>query len=207
MPENEDANVGAEQKIAASRETIRKGLTMISNVVHARQSEVGYWPEQNGQQVDYRTFFAELHSKVASAYETYKEERDPTHLIWIDPETGDEVEPGKGIPEGLATDLVDIVFDVLGFATNVGINIGRLAADVAVMRPISGSVAMESLEGEIGPDSPKVTLAGDDDEDFDLEAILGKEVQEAPESVEIETPKEDVKPEIKSGKSEVGPEI
>ena len=64
MPENE--NVGAEEKAVEAREAIRRGLTMISNIVHARQTEVGYWPAEDGEPVDYRTFFAELHSKVAS---------------------------------------------------------------------------------------------------------------------------------------------
>jgi hypothetical protein len=179
MPENEHAIGGPEQAVAEARETIRNGLRMVSNVVHARQTEMGYWPPEDGGNVDYRIFFAELYSKVTSAYETYKEERDPTHLIWIDPKTGEEVAPGTGVPQGLAIDLVDIIFDVLGFATNVGINISHLAADVAV----SMRAAPVDVEGD------------DDDEEFDLEEILGTSAPE-PQAAAVEILEEQAKPDV-----------
>jgi hypothetical protein len=187
MPEKE-TEVAQDKVTAETRETIRRGLNMISNVVHARQSEMGYWPEDDGRPIDYRIFFAELHSKVASAYETYKEERDPTHITWIDPATGQEAEPGKGLPQGLATDLIDIVFDILGFATNVGINVGALAAHVAII--MKSSTGVETMEGEDALSSGGDVSGAEegDEEDFDLEAILGAEVQAPPESIEIKTP-------------------
>jgi hypothetical protein len=191
MPENDktEAAAGPEAAMAQAREMIRNGLRMASNMVHSRQTEMGYWPPEDGDQVDYRIFFAELYSKVGNAYETYKEERDPKHLIWIDPKTGEEVEPGRGVPQGLAIDLVEIVFDVLGFATNVGINIGHLAADVAVS--MSGPVVEGEEEvaevGEAGPDAGEGEGEGqgDTDEDFDLEALLQAGAEEPPPSVEI----------------------
>jgi hypothetical protein len=191
MPEKE-TEIAQDKVVAETRETIRRGLNMISNVVHARQSEMGYWPEDDGRPIDYRIFFAELHSKVASAYETYKEERDPTHITWTDPATGQEVEPGKGLPQGLATDLIDIVFDILGFATNVGINVGALAAHVAII--MKSNTGVGTMGGDAARASGGVAGLEDgddgDEEDFDLEAILGAEVQAAPESIEIKTPVE-----------------
>lgn len=74
-------------------------------------------------------------------------------------------------------DLLDIVFNVLGFATNVGINVGGLAAEVVLARPPS---EVSGEEGS-GPDAG----GEEEEEDFDLEAMMAGEVQGEPPSVEI----------------------
>jgi hypothetical protein len=148
------------------KEEVRKGLKILSESVHAMQVQLGYWPGRDtvGTAVvdpstfDFRVFFADLHSKVSKAYESYGEQRDPKHLTWIDPENGGEVEPGHGVPQGLAVDLMDIVFDVLGFAENVGINSGAIAADMGI--PFEAEAKDDfDLESLIG------SLDGDDDDD------------------------------------------
>lgn len=140
-------------KLAARREAVRVGLALMSETAWDRQVQMGYWPDDE-EEVDYSTYFAEVHSKLSSAYEAYKETRDPRHLRWVDPVSGEEVPPGKGIPQGLAIDLMDMVFDLLGFMRNVGINGAEIGADMVMSMEaedvVAGDFDIDSIftEGE-----------------------------------------------------------
>lgn len=138
----------------AVKSVIARGLRNLAHVVHADQVRAGYWPKGVlGAGYDCGSFFSDLHSKISNAYETYIEEPNPRKIVWIDPQTGAETSPGKGFPQGMAVDLVMILFGLVGFSDAIGIDLGVMAADMAV--PVGVPVGV-----------PEPTVEGSEDDDF-----------------------------------------
>lgn len=137
-------------KIDEEKAAIKQGVDLLIEHVFRQQTAQHVWPPDG--LVDMASFFADLHTKVTNAYEESKES-EPTAIVWIDPDTGEEASSGTGIPSGLPISMVEIVFDVLGFCRAVGIEFGAVSADIGVaynQPEVSASDALEMV-GEDGP--------------------------------------------------------
>lgn len=125
------------------KEQIRKGIDLLADYVFRMQSTQGIWPEDG--QIDMASFFADLHGKLANAY-TDSKDSDPTSVVWVNPETGEETSPGTGIPSGLMVSMTEIFFDVLGLYRAIGVNPGVLLADLGVAYQARDPVSVESVD-------------------------------------------------------------
>jgi hypothetical protein len=142
---------------AADADAIRAALKILAARVHDHQVRIGFWPDgklAEGSEVDYRAFFAGLHSTVSAAYDAYDEQPDPTRLSWIGAS-----EENFGIPQGLGVDLAQVVLSVFGFAAEIGIDLPEIVSLMAVGQEVE----------EILPDD-----ADDEGSDDLLEELLKK---------------------------------
>jgi hypothetical protein len=142
-----------DEEIGKKKVETARLLSGLAAECYRNETFMGHW---NGE--DQRVFFAELHSLVTNAFESYDEEPDPRKLTWVDYETGKEVAPGKGVPQGLAVDLVAIFSRILAFSEAVGIDFGHVAADMLIAG--RGHEAVEDM------------LADADDVDDELELLV-----------------------------------
>lgn len=138
------------------KEKIKAGVSALADCVFRLQSSQGIWPADGD--VDMPVFFADLHSKLASAYEESKE-KDPTAVTWVNPETGEEAPAGQGIPDGLMVTMAEITFSVLGFYRAIGLDPGALLADLGVTFEDGAEV-----QGDV---SGALDMAGEEDGDSD----------------------------------------
>lgn len=116
-------------KAEEEKAKIAAGIEALATRVFRFQSSQGLWPDDGD--VDMPVFFAELHSKISTAYEEAKQ-KDPTTVTWVDPQTGEETAPGQGIPDGLMVTMAEITFSLLAFYKAIGAEPGALLADLGV---------------------------------------------------------------------------
>ena len=154
------------------KNVIATGLRNLSRLSYADQLRGGYWPKgvAIGPEHNLGSFFADLHSKVSEAYDTYSQERNPRKIIWIDPKTGKRTTPGNGFPEGLAVDLVFILQGLLGFSEALGIDLGAIAADMSVPVGIPLSSVVDGVAS--APENP---VDHEDTADLELEDFFSGE--------------------------------
>jgi hypothetical protein len=117
------------QNIDEDKAAIKKGIDLLADHIFRVQTAQRVWPVDG--QFDMGSFFADLHGKVTSAWDESKE-GDLTRLTWVDPGTGEETSPGKGIPSGLMVTMVEIMYEVLGFCRAIGVEPGSISADLGV---------------------------------------------------------------------------
>lgn len=147
------SNTDVDEKRAA----IRRGLELLADHVFRFQVGQGFWPEQtNVEQIDFGAFFAELHTKVASAYAESKV--NPATIVWVDPETGEEVPPGGGIPSGMPASLAEIMFDLLGLFRAVGCDPGALLS--GIYHGMVDGADVESVLSEAGETKTEAEAEG-----------------------------------------------
>lgn len=186
-PKRPEAPLGGYGVALGVKSVIAQGLNNLGRIVHRDQVRAGYWPKGVlKEDHDAGSFFSDLHSKVSNAYEAYVEEPNPRKITWIDPKTGAQTAPGKGFPQGLAVDLVMILYGLVGFADAVGIDLGAVAADMAVPMGEGVTSAAAPQPGFV-PD-----VAGDDEEGVD--DVWG--VEDEPGEFEVAGEDDDSDPEL-----------
>lgn len=111
-------------------ETVVKGLTAFAEQVKSFQEILGFFPEDDDG-INVPGALAELHLDVSKAMEHYKETGDPTALTFVDPVSGEETTPDKGIPQGFAAALAEVVFDAVGLLRRLNFEPGPMLAAMA----------------------------------------------------------------------------
>jgi hypothetical protein len=129
---------GEDERIAKLRvDSIRQAFSTIADQVYGGQILIGEWSsektvEENdeGLRSEVVSYFSDLHASVSKAYDSFRSDEDVRTLTWSDPVTGEAVEPGKGMPEGLAADLAEVACMALGLIRRLGIDAGVLMANI-----------------------------------------------------------------------------
>ena len=101
-----------------------QALRRIVNRICAIHTRLGLWLEDN-----MAIHFADLHARVADASRSFQE-GPPYHLVWLNPETGQEVTREVGSPGGLAAELADIIFNTLAIGQQAGLDMAGTLLDM-----------------------------------------------------------------------------
>jgi len=136
---------------------VRAAMQAFVEAIYANQGKSGMWTGTN-RRTDYTKFFAELHSSVTRAYETYDEGGGSMDVIWANPVMGNEVPPGAGMPQGLPATLGEIVIAIVGFMRHLGVDAGSFLCDM-----VKGEAAFMAADG----DSQIAGEGMEEEEEFD----------------------------------------
>lgn len=140
---------------AQKKETIRNGLRALTSEIYEAQTKLGQWPPRSKHE-DLSGAFAEIHAKVSRAYDSYQEGVDASDVIWMNDQSGSEEVPGEGVPQGLAADFSEILFDVLALGRRLGMDPG-IVADIAEAQTKYADEESEDDDSEESEDDEEET--------------------------------------------------
>jgi hypothetical protein len=131
------AGVEDERRAELRVDAIRQAFGIIADQIYGGQILIGEWsPEKSTEESDdglrseVVSYFSDMHASVSKAYDSFRSDEDVRTLTWTDPVTGEAVEPGMGMPEGLAADLAEVACMALGLIRRLGIDAGVLMANI-----------------------------------------------------------------------------
>ena len=90
-------------------------LNELANMVHENAVNHGWWEDKRS----FGEIIALFHSEVSEAWEEYRNHRMPTETYFGD----------NGQPEGIPTELADVIIRVLDYCGQEGIDIERALLD------------------------------------------------------------------------------
>lgn len=127
------------------------GLAAFADKVKEMHDAFGYWGDMKTlEDGDMPNVVAAIHRDVSKIYETVTEGGELREIVYIDPMTAGEAEPGKGVPSGLAVDVAEVIFDCMGLLRGLGLDVGKALGDI-----VSGQIlAAKSNAEELGIEEP-----------------------------------------------------